>query len=66
MILLETFTERYIAAFELVFTYVTPLIKLFVLIYGAIYGLNLLVDLAWIIHQIRKNAEDYEDKNKGA
>ena len=34
------------------------------MIFGAIYGIELLIDLAWIVHQIRKNAEAFNDEDK--
>ena len=67
MLLTGDFTQKYTELFNIIFTYATPFFKLAFMIFGAIYGIGLLIDLAWIVHQIRKNAEafDKEDKKRG-
>ena len=64
ILLTSEFTQKYTKLFDLIFTYATPFFKLAFMIFGAIYGIELLIDLAWIVHQIRKNAEAFNDEDK--
>lgn len=67
ILLTSEFAQKYTKLFDLIFTYATPFFKLAFMIFGAIYGIELLIDLAWIVHQIRKNAEEFnkEDEKRG-
>ena len=67
ILLTGEFAQKYTELFNIIFTYATPFFKLAFMIFGAIYGIELLIDLAWIVHQIRKNAEAFnkEDKKRG-
>ena len=67
ILLTSEFAKKYTELFDLIFTYATPFFKLAFMIFGAIYGIELLIDLAWIVHQIRKNAEEFnkEDEKRG-
>ena len=68
MLLLTTdFAQKYTELFNIIFTYATPLFKLAFMIFGAVYGISALIDIAWIVHQIRKNAEEFnkEDEKRG-
>jgi hypothetical protein len=56
--------ERYTDIFNIIFSYVIPFVKLYLIIYIPIYGVRILRDLSWLIHEIRWNAEHYRD-NKG-
>jgi hypothetical protein len=51
--------QRYTEILNILLAYVAPFAKLTAIIFGTIYGINLLMDIAWIVHQIRKNAENY-------
>ena len=64
ILLTSEFAQKYTKLFDLIFTYATPFFKLAFMIFGAIYGIELLIDLAWIVHQIRKNAETFNDEDK--
>ena len=67
ILLTGEFAQKYTELFNIIFTYATPFFKLAFMIFGAIYGIELLIDLAWIVQQIRKNAEAFneEDKKRG-
>ena len=67
ILLTGEFAQKYTELFNIIFAYATPFFKLAFMIFGAIYGIELLIDLAWIVHQIRKNAEAFneEDKKRG-
>ena len=68
MLLLTTdFAQKYTELFNIIFTYATPFFKLAFMIFGAVYGISALIDIAWIVHQIRKNAEELnkEDEKRG-
>ena len=67
ILLTSEFAQKYTELFNIIFTYATPFFKLAFMIFGAIYGIELLIDLAWIVHQIRKNAEEFnkEDEKRG-
>ena len=64
ILLTSEFAQKYTELFNIIFTYATPFFKLAFMIFGAIYGIELLIDLAWIVHQIRKNAEALNDEDK--
>lgn len=51
------FMNSYKELFNIIFTFVVPFVKLFAI--GT--GVCLLIDLQWIVHQIRKNAEGYQN-----
>ena len=57
----KEFMDSYRELFNIIITFVIPFVKLFAV--GV--GISLLVDLQWIVHQIRKNAEGYNN-DKGA
>ena len=68
MLLLTTdFAQKYTELFNIIFTYATPFFKLAFMIFGAVYGISTLIDITWIVHQIRKNAEEFnkEDEKRG-
>ena len=57
----KDFMDSYVELFNTIFTFVIPCAKLL-----AIWvGVNLLIDLQWIVHQIRRNAEGYNNDDKG-
>lgn len=58
---LKDFMDSYVELFDIVFTFVIPLAKLLAI--GV--GVDLLIDLRWIVHQIRRNAEGYNNGDKG-
>lgn len=49
--------EHYTELFSIIFTFVDPLAKLT----GMILGIGVGYDAWWIVHQIRKNAQSYEE-----
>ena len=55
--MLTDIIARYKELFDIIFIFVLPFVKLFAI--GI--GVWLLVDLQWIVHQIRKNAEGYQN-----
>ena len=64
ILLTSEFAQKYTKLFDLIFTYATPFFKLAFMIFGAIYGIELLIDLAWIVHQMRQKAEAFDDEDK--
>lgn len=51
------FMNSYKELFNIIFTFVIPFVKLFAI--GM--GVWLLIDLQWIVHQIRVNAEGFQN-----
>lgn len=60
---LKDFIIAYKSLFDIIFTFVLP----FVALYAIGLGIWVLVDLQWIVHQVRINAEKFqnEDNNEG-
>lgn len=58
---LKDFILAYRSLFDIIFTFVLP----FVALYAIAMGIWVLVDLQWIIHQIRINAEKYQNEDEG-
>ena len=67
LLLTADFAQKYTELFNIIFTYATPFFKLAFMIFGAVYGISALIDIAWIVHQIRMNAEEFnkEDEKRG-
>ena len=68
MLLLTTdFAQEYTELFNIIFTYATPFFKLAFMIFGAVYGVSALSGMAWIVDQVRKDAEELnkEDEKRG-
>ena len=49
--------ECYTELFDIIFTFANPIVKLT----ASILGLGIGYDAWWIVHQVRKNAQSYED-----
>lgn len=49
--------EHYTELFDIIFTFTDPIVKLT----ATILGLGIGYDVWWIVHQVRKNAQSYED-----
>lgn len=54
---LKEFIDAYRSLFDIIFTFVIPFVKL----YAIAMGIWLLIDIQWIVHQIRSNAEGYQN-----
>lgn len=54
------FMESYTTLFNIIFAFVIPIAKL----YAIGVGIWLLVDVQWIIHQVKTNAEGYQNGDK--
>ena len=67
LLLTADFAQKYTELFNIIFTYATPFFKLAFLIFAALSGISALIDIAWIVHQIRRNAEEFnkEDEKRG-
>ena len=67
LLLTADFAQKYTELFNIIFTYATPFFKLAFMIFGAVYGISTLIDIAWIVHQARRNAEEFnkEDEKRG-
>jgi hypothetical protein len=55
--------QRYTEILDIIFSYLIPLVKLYVIICVSLNGVSIIKDLAWLIHEIRCNAEFYAENN---